>query len=59
MKYKFLFLLAIAFENAFEIAYKSHFKEMVEKFELKASEKENNPGEYWDYVREMDEENKN
>ena len=32
---------------------------MVEIFELKASEKEKNPGEYWDYVREMDEENKN
>jgi hypothetical protein len=32
---------------------------MVEIFELKASEKEKNPDEYWDYVREMDEENKN
>lgn len=44
--------------TCFQNIFNDRIKEMVEIFELKASEKEKNPGEYWDYVREMDEKNR-
>jgi hypothetical protein len=41
-----------------QAVFNEKIKDMVQIFELNATEKEKNPEEYWDYVRERDNEEK-
>jgi len=42
-----------------QAVFNEKIKDIVQIFELNATEKEKNPEEYWDYVRECDEKEKN
>lgn len=40
--------------NCLQAVFNDKIKEMVQIFEMTATEKEKTPGEYWDYVRKRD-----
>jgi len=40
--------------NCFQNIFNDKIKEVIQIFELTASEKERTPDEYWDYVKERD-----
>ena len=40
--------------NCLQVAFSDKIKEMVHIFEMTTVENEKNPDEYWDYVRERD-----
>jgi hypothetical protein len=44
--------------NCLQAAFSDRIKEMVQMFEMSASEEEKTPKEYWDYVRERDRQEK-
>ena len=40
--------------NCLQVVFNDKIKEMVQIFEMTATENEKTPNEYWDYVRERD-----